>query len=81
MSPSETPVQLDIRKILDLLPHRYPFLLVDRVTELVPAVSVKAYKCVSFNEPFFQGHFPGHDLRLFLHFLHRHAAHLQGVLR
>ncbi len=59
MSPSETPVQLDIRKILDLLPHRYPFLLVDRVTELVPAVSVKAYKCVSFNEPFFQGHFPG----------------------
>ena len=51
-------MQLNIQNILELLPHRYPFLLVDRVTELVPQVSVKAYKCVSFNEPFFQGHFP-----------------------
>lgn len=59
MSSPELPMQLDIQKILELLPHRYPFLLVDRVTELVPHVSVKAYKCVSFNEPFFQGHFPG----------------------
>lgn len=52
-------IQLNIRKILDLLPHRYPFLLVDRVNELVPGTSIKAHKCVSFNEPFFQGHFPG----------------------
>lgn len=51
--------QLNIRQILDLLPHRYPFLLVDRVNELVPGESIKGHKCVSFNEPFFQGHFPG----------------------
>ncbi len=57
--PSSDPLRLDIREIMDLLPHRYPFLLVDRVNELVPGVSIKAHKCVSFNEPFFQGHFPG----------------------
>ena len=50
---------LDIRAIMRLLPHRYPFLMVDRVTEIVPGESIKAYKCVSFNEPFFEGHFPG----------------------
>ena len=49
----------DIRKILSCLPHRYPFLLVDRVTELERGKSIKAYKNVTFNEPFFQGHFPG----------------------
>lgn len=46
----------DITKVL---PHRYPFLLVDRVVELVPGQRVKAYKNVSANEPFFNGHFPG----------------------
>jgi len=50
---------LDIRRILDLLPHRYPFLLVDRVVDFVPGESLKAYKNVTFNEGFFQGHFPG----------------------
>ena len=50
---------LDIRNILSLLPHRYPFLMVDRVNELVDGEYIKAHKCVSFNEPFFQGHFPG----------------------
>lgn len=49
----------DIRKIMELLPHRYPFLLVDRVTEINPGRSLSAYKCVTMNEPFFQGHFPG----------------------
>ncbi len=49
---------MDIRKILSLLPHRYPFALVDRVVELVPGSHIKAYKNVTFNEPFFQGHFP-----------------------
>lgn len=49
---------LDIRKILSLLPHRYPFLLVDRVVTVEPQKFIDAYKCVSFNEPFFQGHFP-----------------------
>ncbi len=49
---------MDLQKILSILPHRYPFLLVDRVTELVPNSHIKAYKNVTFNEPFFQGHFP-----------------------
>jgi len=52
------PLSLDIQQILKILPHRYPFLLVDRVTEMVPGESVKAYKNLTFNEPFFQGHFP-----------------------
>lgn len=53
------PATLDIHRIMALLPHRYPFLLVDRVVGLDPNKTVDAYKCVSFNEPFFQGHFPG----------------------
>ncbi len=52
-------ISLNIQDILSALPHRYPFMLVDRVVECVPEQSIKAYKCVSFNEPFFQGHFPG----------------------
>ena len=50
---------LDIQKIMSLLPHRYPFLLVDRVEELEPGESIKAFKNITINEPFFQGHFPG----------------------
>lgn len=50
---------MDIQRILRLLPHRYPFLLVDRVVECVASSHIKAYKNVTFNEPFFQGHFPG----------------------
>ena len=49
---------LDIRGILDSIPHRYPFLLVDRVIEIVPGHRIVAIKNVTFNEPFFQGHFP-----------------------
>lgn len=49
----------DIGRILDLLPHRYPFLLVDRVLELKPGEKIRAIKNVTINEPFFQGHFPG----------------------
>ena len=56
---SETPIQIDIREILDILPHRYPFLLIDRVIECIPGKSIKAIKNVTFNEPFFGGHFPG----------------------
>jgi 3-hydroxyacyl-[acyl-carrier-protein] dehydratase len=52
-----TPV-LDIHKILKKLPHRYPFLLVDRVLELEKNVRIKALKNVTMNEPFFVGHFP-----------------------
>lgn len=49
----------DIREIMKLLPHRYPFLLVDRVMALVPNEKITTLKNVSMNEPFFQGHFPG----------------------
>jgi 3-hydroxyacyl-[acyl-carrier-protein] dehydratase len=51
-------ISIDINQILKLLPHRYPFLLVDRVLELTPRVSIRALKNVTMNEPFFQGHFP-----------------------
>ena len=50
---------MDIQKILSALPHRYPFLLVDRVVEVVKGERIHAYKNVSYNEEFFQGHFPG----------------------
>jgi 3-hydroxyacyl-[acyl-carrier-protein] dehydratase len=49
----------DIRKIMELLPHRYPFVLVDRIIEVVPDERIVGLKNVTINEPFFQGHFPG----------------------
>lgn len=55
----ETAQDWDIRWILSVLPHRYPLLLVDRVLELEPRTRVVAIKNVTFNEPVFQGHFPG----------------------
>ena len=56
------PEYWDIRAIMDILPHRYPFLLVDRILEVVPGERVKGIKNVSINEPHFQGHFPGHPI-------------------
>jgi 3-hydroxyacyl-[acyl-carrier-protein] dehydratase len=53
---------LDIRAILAALPHRYPMLLVDRVEEIIVDQSIRAIKAVSFNESFFQGHFPGRPI-------------------
>ena len=53
---------LDIMRLSEYLPHRYPFLLIDRVTELVRGERVKGYKNVTINEPFFAGHFPGHPI-------------------
>jgi 3-hydroxyacyl-[acyl-carrier-protein] dehydratase len=53
---------VDVTRIQELLPHRYPFLLVDRVLELEPNQRVLAVKNVTINEPFFQGHFPGHPV-------------------
>ncbi|WP_374318769.1 3-hydroxyacyl-ACP dehydratase FabZ [Aquabacterium sp.] len=50
---------MDIHKILEKLPHRYPMLMVDRVLEIEKNVRIRAIKNVSINEPFFQGHFPG----------------------
>jgi 3-hydroxyacyl-[acyl-carrier-protein] dehydratase len=55
-------VQLDIQGILERLPHRYPFLLVDRVLECLPGKHIRALKNVSVNEPFFPGHFPRHPV-------------------
>lgn len=54
-----TDCTFDISTILEIMPHRYPFLLVDRVTGLDPWKSISAYKHITFNEPHFQGHFPG----------------------
>jgi beta-hydroxyacyl-ACP dehydratase FabZ len=51
--------EYDIQKIMACLPHRYPFLLIDRVIELEPGDRILALKNVTINEPFFQGHFPG----------------------
>jgi 3-hydroxyacyl-[acyl-carrier-protein] dehydratase len=53
---------IDLKKILEVLPHRYPFLLVDRVTELEPGKKAVGLKNVTFNEQFFQGHFPGEPI-------------------
>ncbi len=53
---------LDVVQIQEILPHRYPFLLVDRITELNEGISVTGYKNVSISEPVFEGHFPGHPI-------------------
>lgn len=53
---------LDIRRVMAAIPHRYPFLLVDRVEELVLGERIAAIKAVTINEPFFQGHFPGRPI-------------------
>jgi len=54
--------ELDVRQIKELIPHRYPFLLVDRVTELEPGKSAKGFKNLTANEQFFEGHFPGRPI-------------------
>ena len=56
------PLPIEVSSIAKMLPHRYPFLLVDRVMELEPHKSIVALKNVSINEPFFQGHFQGHPV-------------------
>src|SRR5580692_5303467 len=58
-SPAEAKTVLDIHQILNILPHRYPFLLIDRVIELKRKERIVAIKNVTINEPFFNGHFPG----------------------
>ena len=52
----------DIKEIMKLLPHRYPFIMIDRILELTPGEKVIALKNVTINEPFFQGHFPGEPI-------------------
>jgi beta-hydroxyacyl-ACP dehydratase FabZ len=53
---------MDVQQIMDILPHRYPMLMVDRIDQLEPGVSAEGVKCVTSNEPFFTGHFPGHPV-------------------
>ena len=56
------PISMDIIEIMEMLPHRYPFLLVDRITECVPGEYSKGYKNLTANEMFFNGHFPGNPI-------------------
>jgi len=60
--PGQKSISLDIQQIEEIMPHRYPFLLIDRVIDLVDRDHVTAIKNVTMNEPFFQGHFPGHPI-------------------
>src|SRR3990170_3764372 len=55
-------MQMDINEIIELLPHRYPFLLIDRVLSMEPDKSIVALKNVTINEPFFPGHYPHHPV-------------------
>jgi len=61
-APQPEHIKLDIHDILRILPHRYPFLLIDRVVELVRMQRIVAIKNVTINEPFFQGHFPTYPI-------------------
>ena len=58
MTTDPTAISLDLREVMRHLPHRYPFLLVDRVLEVIPGKTIRALKNVTINEPFFPGHFP-----------------------
>src|SRR5690606_13983355 len=60
VSPTET--QLSIRRILDILPHAYPFVMIDRVIEFINEDELRAIKNVTINEPYFVGHFPGNPV-------------------
>ncbi|MGE4528373.1 MAG: 3-hydroxyacyl-ACP dehydratase FabZ [Rhodospirillaceae bacterium] len=53
---------IDIQRIMQMIPHRYPFVMVDRITDVVPGESAVGIKNVSMNEPYFLGHFPGHPV-------------------
>lgn len=59
---TEEKISMDIMDIMEMIPHRYPFLLVDKITECVPGKYSKGYKNVTMNEEFFQGHFPGNPI-------------------
>ena len=58
----KTILTYDAQQIMELIPHRYPFLLVDRITECVPGEYAVGYKNLTWNEPFFQGHFPNNPI-------------------
>jgi 3-hydroxyacyl-[acyl-carrier-protein] dehydratase len=79
MTDNSIPLPLLIADIKTLLPHRYPFLLVDRVTDIELGRSVTGYKNVSINEPFFDGHFPNHPVMPGMLMLEA-MAQISGVL-
>ena len=58
MNDFKNKIEFELHEILQILPHRYPFLLIDKILELIPGESVTAIKNVTINEPYFQGHFP-----------------------
>jgi UDP-3-O-[3-hydroxymyristoyl] N-acetylglucosamine deacetylase/3-hydroxyacyl-[acyl-carrier-protein] dehydratase len=60
--PGGSPEEWDVTAIMDIMPHRYPFLLVDRIVKIEEGHSIEGLKNVTINEPFFQGHFPGHPI-------------------
>ena len=60
--PGSPPEEWDITAVMDIMPHRYPFLLVDRITRIEEGHFIEGIKNVTINEPFFQGHFPGHPI-------------------
>ena len=62
MTEEQQVLQFDTMQIMEMIPHRYPFLLVDRITECVPGKYAKGYKNMTMNEQFFQGHFPGNPV-------------------
>lgn len=59
---AEWKLPIEVRDILTILPHRYPMVMVDRVTEIVPGERALGHKCVAYNEPWFQGHFPAQPI-------------------
>ena len=59
---SEETTDIDVVRIMEMIPHRYPFLMIDRMVKVITDVSAVSIKNVSINEPFFQGHFPGHPV-------------------
>ena len=73
MAGTETATVADIKRILQLIPHRYPMLMVDRVTEMRLDSSAVGIKNVSINEPFFQGHFPSEPVMLVMSSLGQEA--------
>ena len=59
ITSNDPPRTLNAAQLAEILPHRYPFALVDKITDYQPGVWARGVKCVTLNEPFFQGHFPG----------------------